>query len=88
MERSERLEEIVMQTKISKLKQLMADGDHHKALKLAASWARLGVHKDAIQRGWAAMSNPRFYRQIGLNPDKLVAVGLQAICERYGIRGC
>ena len=44
MERSERLEEIVVQTKISKLKQLMADGDHHKALKLAASWARLGVH--------------------------------------------
>ena len=74
-----------MQTKLSKLKAMMAAGDYHRALRLAAGWPRLGHHKEAIQQGWAAMSNPGFYRQIGKDPDELSKVGLVAIRERYNI---
>lgn len=74
-----------MQTKLAQLKDHMATGNHRAALKLAASWPRLGEHKDAIQLGWSAMSNPRFYRDINKDPDALVAAGLAAIRERYNI---
>lgn len=74
-----------METKLSKLKKLMADGDYHEALRLAASWGRLGSHKIEIQTARAADIHPEFYRAIGRNPESLVAAGLTAIRERYGI---
>lgn len=74
-----------METKLSKLKKLMAYGDHRAALRLAAGWPRLGDHKEAITRGWAALSNPGFYRELGRDPEALVAAGLAAIRERYGL---
>ena len=73
-----------MQTKLSKLLDLMASGDHRAALKLAASFPRLGEHKDAIQRGWSAASSPDFYRQINRDPEALVAAGGEALRVRYG----
>ncbi len=72
-----------MKTELAKLKEMMAKGDHRGALKLAAKWSRLGSHKEAIQRGWAAVSNPEFYRQLGEKPDQLVALGVSAIQDRY-----
>lgn len=74
-----------METKLAKLKRFMAAGQHREALRLAASWPRLGDHKAAIERGRAAAVHPEFYRQIGQDPNTLVAVGIAAIRERYGI---
>jgi len=76
---------VIMETKLAKLKAMMSLGDWRGALRLASSWPRLGGHKEAIQRGWAAMVNPSFYRQLGNDPDELVERGLQAIRVRYGI---
>lgn len=73
-----------MKTKLAGLKALMMAGDHGPALKLAASFPRLGDHKAAIQQGWAAWSAPSFYRELGKDPDTLVRAGLTAILERYG----
>jgi hypothetical protein len=73
-----------METQLSKLKQFMANGNYRSALKLAASFGRLGSHKAAIERGWAAITYPAFYVGLGQNPDALVATGLAAIRERYG----
>ena len=74
-----------METQISKLRAYMAAGDHRAALKLAAGWGRLGDHKAPITRGWAALQSPQFYTDIGQDPDALVAAGLDAIRQRYGI---
>ena len=74
-----------MQTQLSKLKVFMAEGDHKAALRLASKWSRLGDHKERITQGWAALSNPDFYRQIGKDPEALVASGISAIRERYEI---
>ncbi len=73
------------ETKLSQLKQHMADGDSRAALKLAASFSQLGQQKVAITRAWNAITSPAFYREIGRNPDKLIEQGLEAIQERYGI---
>lgn len=71
------------QTKLDKLKEMWAAGDYRKALKLAASWPQLGLHKAQITQGWAAAANPNLYRQMQKDPDALYATGLAAVAERY-----
>ena len=68
-----------------KLRQLWEAGEYRKALKLAASWPRLGEHTDAIRAGWAATSNPAFYYQIDKDPDVAYAAGLAAVAARYNL---
>ncbi len=68
---------------INKLREHWAANNYRKALRLAASWPRLGDQKDAIQKGWAADSNPAFYSELGHNPEALFATGLRAVAERY-----
>ncbi|RYD76614.1 MAG: hypothetical protein EOP84_16645 [Verrucomicrobiaceae bacterium] len=74
-----------MQTKLDKLKGMWAARDYRRALKLAASWPRLGSHKVAIQRGWAAISNTSMYGQLGEDAAALYNVGLAAVAARYGL---
>lgn len=70
---------------LAELKALWAQGEYRSALKLAASWPRLGTHKAAIQQGWAAASNPRIYKEMGKDPEALAAAGYAAIRERYDL---
>ena len=72
-----------MTTKIEQLRAYMRQGDYRRALRLAAGWPRLGDAKEAIQRGWAAMNNPGFYREIGKDPEELVRLGIDAIRSKY-----
>jgi hypothetical protein len=74
-----------MRTKLATLKELWATDKYRKALKLAAGWPRLGKHRDAIQLGWSAVSNPDFYREIGKDPDELYVAGLTSLAKRYGL---
>ena len=74
-----------MDTKLSKVKSALASGDEIAALRIVAKFPRLGVQKDAITRAWAAYQNPEFYREIGKNPAELVAFGVAAVREKYGI---
>lgn len=71
---------------INKLREHWAANNYRKALRLAASWPRLGDHKDAIQKGWAAANNPAFYMELGHNPEALFATGLRAVAERYELQ--
>ena len=72
-----------METALDELRKLWAAGEYRKALKLAASWPRLGKYKYPITRGWEATSNPRFYRQMKKDPDRMYREGLDAVAERY-----
>ena len=73
----------VRPTKLSRLCDFMAAGDWPAALRLAATFPRLGDHRDAITRGREACARPDFYRQIGKDPDALVAAGVAALKARY-----
>lgn len=74
-----------LKTALAELRGHWAAGDYRKALKLAASWPKLGPQKAAIQQGWAAASNPSFYRQLGKDPQACYQAGLVAVAERYGL---
>jgi hypothetical protein len=69
--------------KIVTLRAHMAAGEWRAALKLAASFGRLGAEKAAITRGWEACARPEFYRSIGKDPAALVAAGVAALRSRY-----
>lgn len=61
----------------------LAAGNGCEALRLAAKFPHLGEHKVAITRGWQACSRPDFYRQLGYDPEALIAAGVAAVKERY-----
>lgn len=72
-----------LRTKLDTLRAHWAAGDRVEALRIAAKFYRLGPQKEAIERGWAALNNPRLYAQMGHDPDKLVAAAYTALAERY-----
>lgn len=74
-----------METKLAKLKGLLASGDEIGALRIAAKFPALGEHKERITRAWAAHTNRDTYAAMGQDPDALIADGIRAIRERYNI---
>ena len=74
-----------METKLSKLEAAFRSGNHREALRIAAKFTRLGEHKAPITRAWNAIQNPAFYRDIGQDPDALVAAGVNSLRDRYGL---
>ena len=73
-----------MQTKLSKLKAMMAAGDWRGAVSLASKFADLGAERDAIKRAQMAYTNPVFCQQIKRCPDAAIAEGQAALIRRYG----
>ena len=63
----------------------LARHDGREALRLAAVLPHLGEHKEVITRGWAACQRPDFYRELGKDPEQLIAVGIAAVKARYGV---
>ena len=69
--------------KIDLLRDAMNAGEWKKALSIAAKFPRLGTQRTQILRGHEAYTNPRFYAQIGKDPEHLIAEGIAALKERY-----
>lgn len=72
-----------MKTKLETLKEHAGGGDWPNALKIAARFPRLGKDKARIERAWEATARPGFMRQIGKDPDALIADGIAALKSRY-----
>ena len=72
-----------LETKLSVLRRLMAAEDWPAALRLAARFPQLGIEKAAIVRGHECLVNPRFYRQLGTDPEAAVEAGVEALKRRY-----
>ena len=76
-----------METKLSKLLAHAKKGEWQEALRIAARFPQLGDQKAAILRAHEAYGNAAFYRQIGRNPDALIADGIAALKTRYMLIG-
>ena len=70
-------------TKISQLRAAATREDWREALRLAAGFQRLGTERGAILAAWEAMTRPAFQRQLGRDPDQLIATGIAALKARY-----
>lgn len=70
-------------SKLSQIRDALADGREVDALRIAARFPELGEHRDVITRGWAAHSNPSIYRAMGHDPVSLVTAAIAAIRARY-----
>jgi hypothetical protein len=73
-----------MVTKSAKIRAAIAANDWPLALRLAARLPRLDQHGPAIKRAHECSHNPDFYRQLGRDPEALVAAGKAALVERFG----
>lgn len=71
-------------TKLAQLIAALRAYDAPKALSIAAKFPRLGDQRERIQRAHAAATNPRFYKELGRDPNALVRDGIAALHERYG----
>ena len=76
-----------MEKKIDTLRDLIAKGKCHEAIKFAAKFPRLDDARDAILRAKDAIGNPSFYRQIGRDPESLIAIGWDVLCKKYSLVG-
>lgn len=71
-------------TKLSVLQAHMARGEWSAAIKLAASFGRLGAEKAAIMRGREALLRPAFQLSLGRCPAELIEHAKAALERRYG----
>jgi|WetSurMetagenome_2_1015567.scaffolds.fasta_scaffold1245166_1 hypothetical protein len=63
----------------SELVAAMARQDWATAFRLAISLPRLGPVRTPLERGRDALLRPDFYRQVGLDPARLVADAVDAL---------
>lgn len=74
-----------METKLAKVRALLAAGDEVGALRIVARFPRLGAEKEVITRGWAAYQYPAVYEELGFDPDALFRDAVDAIRTKYGM---
>jgi hypothetical protein len=74
-----------METKLSQIKRLLDAGDSQSAIRIAARFSDLGAQRAAILDAHGAYTNPRFCRQIGKEPDALIAAGIAAMHARWPV---
>lgn len=74
-----------MKTKIDRLREMTAQGDWDEAIKLAASFPRLGDQRKAITQAREAISRPEFQRQLGRDPAQLIEAGIQSMRAKWSL---
>ena len=70
-------------SKLSKVFDAMDAGNWRLAISIASKFANLGEQKAHIMRAQSAINNPHFYRQLGKDPDAIIARGKTAMRERF-----
>ena len=77
------MQRVRMQTKLSHLKAAAAANDWRRALAIAARFQDLGDASADIKRAHECLTGRGgFYSQIGMNPEALVAAGVEALKRR------
>lgn len=72
-----------MKTKTDQIAAALASGDNRKALSLAARFFDRSDETLLYKQAQGAANNPRFYRQIGKDPDAIVDAAVTALRSRF-----
>lgn len=70
-------------TKIQQLRDMADAEDWRGAISLAASFPRKGKAAKAIMQAHEAIKRPGFQRQLGRDPDELIARGVASLKSQW-----
>jgi hypothetical protein len=72
-------------SKCDKIRAAWAVGDRVGALRIAARFFDRSDATKAFKRGIDAHNNPRFYRQLGKDPDLLLRTALELLARKFSL---
>ena len=75
-----------MERKSDSVRRLVAEGEYQKALSIVKDF-RIGITKEqhnTLVRAYECMNYPKFYAQIGRNPQADIEAGLSVLKAMYG----
>ncbi len=70
-------------SKLEKVRVAMRSGDWSQAIRLAAKFPTLGIHKEAIRRANDALNNPEIYTELGYDLNAVMQAGVEALQDRF-----
>lgn len=72
-------------SKTSQLRAAWDAGDKIGALSIAAKFFDRSAETKTFKRGWDAHQNPRFYRQIGKDPEAVTREAFDLLAAKFGL---
>ena len=75
-----------MERKSDRVRRLIASQNYKEALRIAKDF-HLGISQfeiDLMRRAYECMTNPRFYKSIGVDVDRTVRLGIATVKCLYG----
>jgi hypothetical protein len=75
-----------MRTKTDQIRAAWGSGNRIGALRVAARFFDRSTATKTFQRGMDANNHPGFYRQLGKEPQELVAAALRLLQKRFDLR--
>ena len=74
-----------MNCKSDQIRAAWATGDRIGALPVAARFFDRSIDTKTFKRGMGAYNNPDFYRQLGKDPNQLIASALELLATKVGL---
>ena len=72
-----------MKTKTDIIKNALANGDTRKAISVASKFFDRSDETRLYKQAQSAICNPGFYRQIGKDPDAIIAAAVENLEARF-----
>jgi hypothetical protein len=74
-----------MNTKSDQIRAAWAIGDRVGALRIAARFFDRSVDTRTFKRGMNAHNHPGFYRQLGKDPEQLMATAVELLAKKFSL---
>jgi len=74
-----------MNCKTDQIRAAWHAGDRIGALRIAARFFDRSTDRKIFKRGMAAYNNPDFYRQLGKDPEQLVAAACELLAKKFSL---
>jgi len=71
--------------RLAELRAAMLEGNHKKAIAIAARFQQLGKQKEDITRALNCYLSPNMYRELGFDLNETIQKGVEAIRKRWKI---
>lgn len=74
-----------MESKNSKVRRLVALGEYKQALQICKEWDYINPnHREILRLGYECLMYPRFYKQLGKDPDAAYKKAIEVLHIVYG----